>query len=217
MPSADKSPRARRKGRAQRPAKSVLMEVEKRGNVYHIHDPQLDITVRNRDLAAGYGELGDLRAMVLERLADAGAPPPRAYASPAVPLPASKHQPDHARPRRTGLYFLAGAFVVVLLAALVVSPLVGVMNAAYNGLERLGEYRQPGATPRLASEALAAFAASMQRVTPARREEMKENFRIIAHELRPYMAELAPMFEPLFPARLGQSGETRAPASPKPE
>lgn len=197
-----KSPGGTRKRPSEATGARVLMEVEKRNSIYHIYDPQLDITVRNKDLSTGYAELNEHRAEVLQKLEEAGVPVPdvRTASSGVSELPRSRSQ-------RLTVALVAGVVVVVLVYTLAVAPLLRGIETAYSGLERLKEMARPDVAPRLASKSVSAFADALENMTPARREEVRKNLRRIARELRPFMVEIAPAVEPLTGTRLEKTGE----------
>ena len=194
MADAERKKTRRRSGKrpTHEAGRRVLMEVEKRGAVYNIHDPKFDITLRSKDLSAGYAELNELRAEVQQKLEEAGAPVPniRTTSTKVSKQPGSRTQ-------RTMIALVAGVVVVVLVYALAVAPLLRGIETAYSGYARLKELAKPGVATRLASKSVAAFADALENMTPARREEVMKNLRRIARELRPFMVEIAPAVEPL--------------------
>ncbi len=232
-----KRPAPKRRQRQESSIPPVLIEVEKRGNLYSVVDPALEIAVSKADLTKAYNEFIRLRSAVLEKMTEAGfpapdyrivpaqgiesaqqdkadAPPTDAVpqAAPGAPLAEALPKDQADRRRASGRSWFAGiaAVVVILVIALAMIPVLSGIRAANLGMARLKEAAKPENVSRLASQSIVEFAEALKRVTPARREEIRKSLRIIAQELRPYASELAPMFDAEEPSLVRrQSGGQR--------
>ena len=134
------------------------------------------------NLEHGWRTIDEARQTALLRYQRAGIVPPPVGAMSAPSL-------GKAFWIKTGVI---GAIVaVVLILALI--PLNNVMNAAENVIRTTQQAVRAEMSPKRLGQSVESLAQLMQKVTPARREELRAALRVIARELEPYAAELRPL------------------------
>jgi len=91
---------------------------------------------------------------------------------------------------KTGV--IGAIIAVVFILALI--PLNSAMTVAENAIRSTQQAIKAEISPRQLGQSVERLADLIQKVTPARREELRSALRVVARELEPYAAELRPLF-----------------------